>query len=238
VGEGRGGLGWGWVRSNKKGKTKRMVTKKIYLALAFSLAILTYGAWEASPTRAASADGIKFEAVEGKSNATVRVREQLLGRAAPNDAVLTTSVVTGKFTLRPDGTFTSDSRLTVDLSTLSSDDGRRDNFIKQNTLETRRFPVAEFVPIKVSEELPLPLPASGEWAFKVTGNLTIRGVEKEVTWDIQARRSEGDLTSIATTKFKFGDFGMERPRVFLVLSIVDEIRLEVELQSVEKVEKI
>jgi polyisoprenoid-binding protein YceI len=180
-------------------------------------------------SNAAPASALTFKIAEGESEATFRVREQLANVQLPNDAVGTTTAVSGQLSLRPDGSPVSDaSKITVDLRQLRSDSTMRDNFIKQNTLQTNQFPFAEFVPTK-AEGLSSPLPASGEHAFKLTGLMTVRGVQKEVTWDVTASRAGPDLEGKATTAVKFGDFGMSPPRVPVVLSIVDEIRLELDL---------
>jgi polyisoprenoid-binding protein YceI len=120
------------------------------------------------------------------------------------------------------------SRIAVDISTLKTDQAQRDNFIKRNTLQVDQYPAAEFVPTKV-EGLPSPLPPTGTYPFKLTGLMTIHGVQKEITWDVDAQRDGANLTGTATTQFKFGDFGMDPPRVAVVLSVVDDIRLEVNL---------
>jgi polyisoprenoid-binding protein YceI len=178
---------------------------------------------------AAPAGALTFKIAEGESEATFRVREQLANVQLPNDAVGTTTAVSGQLSLRPDGSPVTDaSKITVDLRQLKTDSTMRDNFIKQNTLQTSRFPFAEFVPTRV-EGLPSPLPASGEHAFKLTGLMTVHGIQKEVTWDVTANRSGTELEGTATTAVKFGDFGMSPPRVPVVLSIVDEIRLELDL---------
>lgn len=171
--------------------------------------------------------GIRIDASLGKSTVTVRVRETLAQIQAPSDAVLTTSALTGQILLATDGSLADGSRVTVDLTTLRSDQSRRDNFIKDNTLETRRFPRADFV-IKRATGLPAPLPLTGEWRVTLIGDLTLHGVTKELSWEGTVKRSGADVTGTATTKFTFGQFGMERPVVGSVLSIVDEIRLEVD----------
>jgi polyisoprenoid-binding protein YceI len=181
----------------------------------------------------APASPIRFQVVPEQSKATFRVREQLVGVQLPSDAVGTTNAVTGQLVLSPDGAVVHEaSKITVDLRQLRTDDSRRDNFIKQNTLSTGRFPMAEFVPAQAAG-LPSPLPASGEHTFKLTGPMTIRGVQRDLTWDVTARREGTQISGTATTSFKFGDFGMTPPRVPLVLSIVDDIRLEVELVATQ-----
>jgi polyisoprenoid-binding protein YceI len=184
----------------------------------------------AAPASApAGAAPLTFQISQAASKATFRVREQLAGRQLPNDAVGTTSDVTGQLSIRPDGAVVADaSKISVNLRTLATDNRMRDDYIKQNTLQVNRFPTAEFVPTK-AEGIPSPLPASGEHTFKLTGMMTMRGVQKEVTWDVTAKRNAGQLEGKATTAVKFGDFGMTPPRVASVLSITDEIRLELDL---------
>ena len=174
--------------------------------------------------------------VSNTSKATVRVREQLVGVNLPSDAVLVATGATGTFVLKDDGTFSPDSKITFDVTTLASDQRNRDDFVKMDTLQTRQFPTATFVPTKTSG-LVLPLPASGDFTFKLTGQITIHGKTKEVTFDVTAHRSGNELTATATASptWKFADFGMTAPSVpFRVVSIVDEIRLVVDLVATVK----
>ncbi len=174
--------------------------------------------------------------VGATSKATVRVRVQLVGVNLPSDAVLAATGATGTFVLKDDGTFSSDSKITFDLTTLASDNRNRDDFVKMDTLQTRQFPKAEFVPTKTSG-LVLPMPASGDFTFKLTGLMTLHGKTKEVTFDVSAKRSGNELTATATAApaWKFANFGMSAPSVpFRVVSIVDEIRVTVDLVATVK----
>ena len=185
----------------------------------------------ATSTAATTAPTGRAWTIAAGSKAVVSVREQLVGVNLPSDAVLTATGGAGTFQLSADGTFTPDSKITFDLNTLASDNRDRDSFIKQDTLQVRQFPKAEFVPTKTAG-LATPLAANGTFTFKLTGNLTIHGKTKEVTFDVVATRSGGELTAKATLNpsVKFGDFGMAAPTVaFRVVSIVDEIRLVVDL---------
>ena len=174
--------------------------------------------------------------VSDTSKATVRVREQLVGVNLPSDAVLVATGATGTFLLKDDGTFSPDSKITFDLTTLASDQRQRDDFVKMDTLQTRQFPKAEFVPTKTTG-LTLPMPTTGEFTFKLTGQMTIHGRTKEVTFDVLAKRAQSELTATATAapSWKFADFGMTAPAVpFRVVSIVDEIRVAVDLVATMK----
>jgi polyisoprenoid-binding protein YceI len=204
-------------------------------ARATAAAATTAAATAASPSAVTGTASATWT-VSDASKSTVRVREQLVGVNLPSDAVLVAKGATGAFVLKDDGTFSTDSKITFDLTTLASDQPNRDNFVKNDTLGVRQFPRAEFVPTKTSG-LVLPMPASGEFTFKLTGQVTIHGRTKEVTFDVSATRSGNDLSAAATAapSWKFADFGMTAPSVpFRVVSIVDEIRVVVDLVATVK----
>ncbi len=184
-------------------------------------------------TTAPQANAITWT-VDGSSKATIRVREQLVRLPAPIDALITITGAQGSFTLNPDGTFASSSRVNVDMTTVTTDDRQRTDSIRRDPLEVTRFRTSELVP-KTTTGLTLPLPSSGAFTFRLGGDLTLHGVTKSVTFDVRATRTDGKLTATATANpsWKFGDFGMEPPSSFSVLSIVDEIRMEFELVARE-----
>ena len=199
-----------------------------------SVAVSTVAPTTAAPTTVAATATALSWTVTDASKATVRVREQLVGLNLPSDAVLTAAGAKGAFSLNADGTFASGSKITFDLTTLSSDSRDRDNFVKQTTLATRQFPTATFVPTKVTG-LTLPIPAAGDLTFTLTGTLTIKGKDKVVTFDVTATRTGADLTATATADptLKFEDFGLSAPSVpFRVVSVTDEIRLVVDLVAI------
>ncbi len=171
---------------------------------------------------------VRLILVPGQNEARYRVREQLVGVSLPGDAVGATREVTGTLVVRTDGTvLPAESRVQVDLRTLKSDQSRRDNFIRRNTLQTDRFPFAVFVPTEI-RGLPLPLPESADVEFQLIGDLTIRDVTRQVTWEVKAHIEGGEATGQATTGFSFATFDLTPPRVPVVLSIEDHIRLELD----------
>jgi polyisoprenoid-binding protein YceI len=187
----------------------------------------------AVPTTAASTAAAAGTAwtISDKSKATVNVREQLASLNFPSDAVLVATGAKGSFQLNDNGTFTPDSKLSFNVDSLTSDSSQRDGFVKMSVLGTRQFPTASFVPVKVTG-ITLPLAASGTFTFTLAGKLTIHGVDKDVTFDVKATRTGGDLTATATLSptIKFGDFGMPIPAApGRVLSVVDEIKLVIDL---------
>jgi polyisoprenoid-binding protein YceI len=180
---------------------------------------------------AVPAGSARLTLVPNSSEARYKAREQLAGRSAMSDAVGSTRAVTGAVVVGPNGAIVAGpSKITVDLSTLTSDQDRRDNFIKRNTLRTADYPNAEFV-AKEARGLPSPLPTSGQATFQLLGDLTVRGVTRPVTWDVTATFTPQEVTGQAKTTFTFADFEIEKPVVALILSIEDQVGLELDFRA-------
>jgi polyisoprenoid-binding protein YceI len=163
------------------------------------------------------------------SKAEYRVREQLARLNFPNDAVGATESVTGAIVVNADGSFAPGSKLTVDMRTLKTDEPKRDGFVRANTLETERFPTAEFVPRR-HKGMPVPLPASGNATFQLIGDMTLHGVTTEQAWDVAAAFAADTVTAKATARFNFAKYKITVPRVFGLLSVDDDIRLELNVR--------
>src|SRR5579884_3194328 len=144
----------------------------------------------AAPTSAAqatAAPGSTTLAIDASgTQASFHAHEQLAGNALPNEAVGSTSNVAGAIVLTNGAIDASQSQVTVDLASLTSDQSRRDNFIKSNTLQTSQYPNATFV-AHDAVGLPSPLPSSGQAAFQLLGDLTVHGVTRPVTWQVTAQ---------------------------------------------------
>lgn len=183
----------------------------------------------ASTSSAAATDTIKLTAVPGKSEARYRVREQLAQVPLPSDAIGKTAQISGTIVGKADGSIvSSDSKFSVDLNSLTSDRSQRDSFIKRSVLQTTQYPNAVFVPTQV-QGLPLQIPPTGPVTFKLVGDLTVRNVTKPVTWDVKCDPQGDQGTCTATTSFTFGYFGLQQPQVPVVLSVQDNITLEVDI---------
>jgi polyisoprenoid-binding protein YceI len=81
--------------------------------------------------------------------------------------------------------------------------------------------------------MPVPIAAQGEWAATLEGTMKIHGVERTVAWPVQVTRSTGEVRVRGATAFKFGDYGMAVPANRLILSVVDDVRLEIDLVARE-----
>jgi len=168
-----------------------------------------------------------FTFVADETEARYRVREQLAGVSFPGDAIGATRSVQGVIHLGDDGVLGPDSRIDVDVASLASDQRRRDDFVRRNTLQTDAHPTVTFVPQRI-DGLTLPLPSEGEDEVLIHGELTIRGATRPATWTATITYREDGAHLQARTTFTFEDFGLTKPRVASVLSVADEITLELD----------
>jgi polyisoprenoid-binding protein YceI len=164
-----------------------------------------------------------------------RVREKLAFLPAQSDAVGRTKTVTGTFALADDGSKLTASKvsLTVDVSTLTSNEARRDNRIRTSGLETDRFPSSTFV-----ADGPIDVPSSARNGTAVTvtahGALTIHGVTKDVDIPIQARASGSTIELVGSYKFPMSQFNIEPPSIAGFVSVESDATMEFKLDFVKK----
>ena len=190
------------------------------------LAPLALTATIASAQSAPKAGTTRYVVAPTGNEARYRVREQLAGFDLPRDAIGATKNVTGQIVVGSDGKVMKESsKLTIKLDELKSDQTRRDNYLRRSTLETAKYPTAELVPSAL-EGLLLPIPAGSSQTFSLRGDLTVHGVTHPTTWNVTARAEGKDIVGTASTAFTFKDFGLEQPRVPIVLSVADTIKLE------------
>lgn len=177
--------------------------------------------------------GVHYIVAPDGNEARYRVREQLLHHDLPNDAVGKSTAITGGITLTPSGTVdTASSRITIDVTSLKSDQERRDGYVQHRTLETAQYPTVTFVPTSMSgAKLPL---GTTEQSFDVAGLLTVHGVTKATVWHVKAKSAGNDVTGIGWTQFTFADVQLAQPRVPVLLSVADTIKLEYDFHLVRQ----
>jgi polyisoprenoid-binding protein YceI len=195
-----------------------------------ALIVMTALASPAGRSASAQAAGpVRYTIVPERSEARYRIREQLAGVNFPNDAVGTTRAIEGGIAFDAQGRIVvGQSRFTVDLKTLTSDQPRRDGYVRRNTLETERYSAAVFIPTDV-RGLSVSVPQSGTATLELTGDFTVRTVTRRTTWQATATFSGAEVDVRARTAFRFADLGLQIPRVASVLSVDDNIRLELDL---------
>jgi polyisoprenoid-binding protein YceI len=187
---------------------------------------------QAKPASNTNAAGQVYIVAPDGNEARYRVREQLAGFDLPKDAIGATRDIKGRIVIGADGKVVKEgSKLIIELSSLKSDQSRRDNYLRRSTLETSKYPQAELVPVAL-EGLLMPIAPGSSQTFSVRGDLTVHGATRPTTWQVTARGEGNGVVGTATTAFTFKDFGLDQPRVPVVLSVADTIRLEYDFRFV------
>ena len=168
-----------------------------------------------------------WQVAEG-SLAGYRVREQLANLPAESDAVGRTSDVTGSITVEgsDDAARLTGGTLEVDTTTIESDEGRRDNRLRSEGLQTDQFPTATFT---VTQPVDVPAAALQGTPTDITlvGDLTLHGVTKSVEIPAQAQLADGQIQVAGALTFALADFDITAPNIGgFIVSIADEGTLE------------
>lgn len=140
-------------------------------------------------------------------------------------AVGVTNTITGEITANPaDPSSAQIGTITVDISSFKSDSSRRDQAIRNQWLESSRYPLATFVPTAI-EGLPQTYTAGSDAQLKVTGDLTVHETTREVVFDVSVRLDGDTLSGTATTSILLSDFGVGPISILNMLNTEDTAKL-------------
>ncbi len=144
--------------------------------------------------------------VKSGSAAQYRVPEVLFGQSTT--AVGKTTAITGDTTIS--GTTVQTATFTADLTKVTSDQANRDRQFQGRIMDTASFPTATF---KLTSPIDLgAVPANGKQVtVKATGDLTLRGKTRSVTFDIVAQRDGDTIETNGTIPVRFDDYGIPAP---------------------------
>src|ERR1051326_6304310 len=125
-----------------------------------------------------------FQIVPAQTTVSYSVHENLILENKPdNVAVGTTHTEQGTFQIATGADpLVVSMNVSVDLRTLQTESERRDNFVRQNYLETDQYPMATFVSTCASN-LPTNYVDGQTAHFQITGNLTMHGKTNKEVFD-------------------------------------------------------
>ena len=160
------------------------------------------------------------------SEATFTTHEVLFG--SPNTVVGKTTAVTGEILVnRQDPSKSRLGQISVDLTTLVTDNDLRNNTIQHRILETSQ-PGNQFATFTATSVTGIPSTvAVGQTiSFKVAGNLTIHSVTRTATFTVTLTpKTATQLTGTAQTTINYADFGIAIPNVPSVSNVSDTVQL-------------
>lgn len=154
------------------------------------------------------------------------VTEQFAAGAHEVTATGRTPAVEGTLTVE-NGTVTTGS-IDADLTLLTSDEGRRDQQIRERGLETNRFPDASFT-LTEPVDLPTDLTDGRVTVLTVTGDLLLHGVTRSVTVDLDVRPLDDEFTLLGRIPIRFADHDIEAPDIAGFVSVADEGQIELRI---------
>jgi polyisoprenoid-binding protein YceI len=119
-----------------------------------------------------------------------------------------TNAITGTMTL--DGATITDASFTVDMTTVTSDESRRDEQFNGRIMETSVYSTATFTLTEPIDLGTLP-DANTDVTATATGELALHGVTKTVTFDIQGRYTGSQVEIAGSIPITFADWDISNP---------------------------
>ncbi|MEM7326442.1 MAG: YceI family protein [Actinomycetota bacterium] len=143
--------------------------------------------------------------------------EEELRNVGSTTAVGRTGDITGSLTI--EGTTVTAAAFEVDLTTITTETSNRDDNV-QDALETGTFPTATF---ELTEPIDLGADAASAEAVTTTatGSLTIHGVTRTVTFEMDAQLVDDVIVAVGSTTMLFSDYGVEVPSGGPVITVDD-----------------
>jgi len=150
-----------------------------------------------------------------------RVNEVLFGQS--HAAVGRTSSITGSMVVG--GTTVTQASFTVDMTSVTSDQSRRDAQFNGRIMDTSTYPTATFT---LTEPIDLgSIPANGvQRTLKATGTLTLHGVTKTVSFTVTGQYTGSVVQVAASIPITFADWSIPNPSFGGVVTTDDQGVLE------------
>src|SRR5687767_3576788 len=185
-----------------------------------------------------------FAIVPAQSKASYRANEEffpgalkLLGIQAGKVGVVgSTQAIEGQFQLDPEEPAAppGDNTFTVRLNTLTSNQTKRDDYIREirddGGPSFDAYPLATFKATAI-EGVSKPSAAGRELTLKLSGDLTVRDITRPMAFDVKAQLTGDTLTGVGTSRFRLSDFGIGPITFHDVLTVADEVGIEVEFTA-------
>ena len=185
-----------------------------------------------------------FAIVPGQSKASYLANEEffagalnLLGmRPGKVGVVGSTQAIEGQFQLDPERPTAplGDNRFTVRLNTLTSNQTKRDEYIREirddGGPSFDAYPVAAFKATAI-DGVSNPNAGGRELVLKLSGDLTVREITRPMTFDVKAQLTGDTLTGVGTSRFQLRDFGIGPITFHDILTVADDVGIEVQFTA-------
>ncbi len=160
-----------------------------------------------SSAAAAAATGVDGTwAIKAGSEVGYRVKESINGFDTTANG--RTQSVTG--TMVAVGASITEGQFTVDMTTFTSDESKRDAQFKGRIMDVAKYPTSTFVLTAPIEFGAVP-DEGGTVTSSATGDLTLHGTTKSVTFDVQGTFKNSLIGILGQIPVVFADYGIPSP---------------------------
>jgi len=168
-----------------------------------------------------------YDIVAPPTEASYQVQEQFLSKSLPSQAVGKTNSVKGNFSLVPgDKPAIKAMSITVDLRTLKSDREQRDTKIQDQWLESKTYPYATFN-AKDVQTIPAGSGDGQTVNFAITGDMTIRNVTRQETFQVTGKLAGDTISGTATAKILMKNYNFDPPSISGILTVMDGVTVTI-----------
>lgn len=182
-----------------------------------------------------ASERLLFRISQDESTVTFNIYEELNG--APFTVVGTTNQVAGDVVVDFANPNTSQvGEIVIDLSTLRTDNGNRDNAIRTRILQSNQeqYRYGRFVPTDIAGLPTSPVSVGDTITFTVTGDLTLVQVTRPVTFEVTLTvESETRIVGRGVAQILYPDFNLRIPSVPFVANVADEVDLFIDFVAIK-----
>lgn len=174
----------------------------------------------------------RFEIQPDQSQARFVIDEVLQG--SPKTVVGATNQVAGQIAFDPTDLDTAQvGTILINARTLTTDSEQRNRMLQNRILETGDHEYISFEP-KQLVGLPDGAADGQTVPIKIVGDLTIKGITREVTFDATVTPASANrLQGSAATTIRYADWGISIPQVPAVAGVADQAQLQLDFVATQ-----
>jgi len=179
------------------------------------------------PAEVPAGEAALFEILPGESSVRFELDEILRGE--PVTVVGATDQVAGQLSIDlADLGNTRVGEIRINARTLATDNNFRNRAINNEILDTGDYEFISFVPTSI-QGLAGSAVVGEEISFSMTGDLTIRDITAEATFDVRATLvSDTEIRGTASTIVQRADYDLRIPEVPSVANVEEEVELYID----------
>lgn len=227
------------------GKVLGILLGVLIIAAAGFSGYIWFSGGDGEASREVAATGIEPQEPEwiaydvdiSRSEARFLIDEVL--RGSPNTVTGVTDQIDGSVAIRFDEADVDIGEFEINVRTIRTDDEMRDRTIRTLILESNNdeFEFTSFRPAEITG-VPASLEVGDELPLEVTGDLTVRDVTRQVTFDLTIGiDSEEEISGFGSTTITWDNFDITIPYVggnSIVSAVDDKVILEIEFVAVRR----